>query len=77
MPSTWHKCFTQAGHSNSSMILAQVLRYFCQQETLAIRKQVENKKFQRTSKKPSQSIKRSTSSENHQNDEDCKIHSPA
>jgi hypothetical protein len=52
MPSSWRECFTQAGHSNDAMTLAQVLRYFRQQENLAIRKQVENEKFQRTSKGP-------------------------
>jgi hypothetical protein len=78
MPSTWRERFTQAGHSNSSMILAQVMRYFCQQETLAVRKQIENKTFQHTSsKKFTKGNKKSTSSENHQTDEDRKIHSPA
>jgi hypothetical protein len=48
MPSTWRDRFTQAGHSHGAMTLAQVLRYFRQQENLAIRKQVENDKLQRT-----------------------------
>jgi hypothetical protein len=52
MPSTRRERFTQAGHSNGAMTLAQVLCYFCQQENLAIRKQVKNEKFQRTSKGP-------------------------
>jgi hypothetical protein len=77
MLSTWRKRFIQAGHSNSLMTLAQVLRYFRQQETLAVRKQIENKKFQCTFKKFSKGNKKSTSSENHQADGDRKIHLPA
>jgi hypothetical protein len=75
MPSTWRKRFTQAGHSNSSMTLAQGLRYFRQQESLAIPKQAENEKIQCTSKKFNQG-KKSSPSEDHQKDENRKIYSP-
>jgi hypothetical protein len=51
MPFTWRERFAKAGHSSSAMTLAEVLIYFRQQESLAIRKQMENEKTQRNSKR--------------------------
>jgi transposase InsO family protein len=50
MPPTWRERFVQAGHSSSAMTLAQVLRYFRQQESLAARKQAENDRLQQRTK---------------------------
>jgi hypothetical protein len=51
MPTTWRDCFDEAGHSSSQMTLAEVLRYFRKQESVAIRKQFENNLLQRGSSK--------------------------
>jgi hypothetical protein len=46
MPSSWRERFESAGHLNSSIALAQVLRCFCQQEKLAIQRQGKNERTQ-------------------------------
>jgi hypothetical protein len=46
MPSTWCEQYIQAGHLSVSMTIAQPLCYFCQQEHLAIPKQLENQSSQ-------------------------------
>jgi hypothetical protein len=54
MPSTWRERYVQAGHLSVSMTIAQLLRYFCQQEHLvAIQKQLENQSPQRSQHKTS------------------------
>jgi hypothetical protein len=53
MPSTWRERYIQAGHSSVSMTIAQLLRYFRQQEHLAIQKQIENQTSQRSQHKAS------------------------
>jgi hypothetical protein len=53
MPSTWRKRYIQAGHLSVLMTIAQLLRYFCQQEHLAIQKQGENQSSQRSQHKTS------------------------
>jgi hypothetical protein len=50
MPTSWRERFESAGHSNSSMTLAQILRCFRQQEKLAIRRQDKNKRERHNSK---------------------------
>jgi hypothetical protein len=46
MPTSWSEQFESAGHSNSSMTLAQILCCFRQQEKLAIRRQDGKKRDQ-------------------------------
>jgi hypothetical protein len=53
MPSTWHEGYIQAGHLSVLMTIAQLLRYFCQQEHLAIQKKLENQSSQRSQHKTS------------------------
>jgi hypothetical protein len=43
---SWCEHFEPAGHLCSSMTLARVLRCFCQQEKLAVRRQDESKRTQ-------------------------------
>jgi hypothetical protein len=51
MPPTWRERFVQARHSGSSaMTLAQVLRYFRQQEGLPACKQAQNNRLQNCAK---------------------------
>ncbi len=41
MPSTWHERYIQASHSSVAMTVAQLLRYFCEQEHLAVQEERE------------------------------------
>jgi hypothetical protein len=56
MPSAWRERYIQAGHSSVAMMIAQLLLYFCQQEHLAIPKQLENQTSQRFQTKTSTTI---------------------
>jgi len=42
MPPTWKDHLVQAGKSSSCTTIAKLVCYFCQQESLALKKQLEN-----------------------------------
>jgi len=48
MPNSWRERFIGAGHSNLTMSMAELIRYFRLQENLAIKKMAENSTRQKT-----------------------------